>query len=247
MPTLNTLIQTAQQEGGMLDAQKILGLLQQNVAESGSNQTITQMLGLSGTLNQLQLSNDISPIWYFSNPLLASGSCYTLIGDQIMYGWMHNCKGLDASGNLLGSYDSGAVTMYVITEGNTSASGSPLIKVYNSPAAAAGTVPTFTLMSSVDTGLGKSVVSTASLTAYTLVSQKTYWTGSAGASMAVTFPAAAAGIDALIFTIMSVNARASATYISTGATFVGAPATLAALTPYKFQYDQGTTAWYITA
>lgn len=93
----------------------------------------------------------------------------------------------------------------------------------------------------------KTVTATNSLTAVTLTTRYTYLTGTAGASMAVTFPAGVAAIDGEFRTIFSVASRASATYVSTGASFVGAPTTLAANTAYKFQYDSGTTSWYLTA
>lgn len=246
MATLNSVIQTSQQDGLMLDAQKILTILQQNVAESGSNQTITQLLGLPANLTQMQIANDTSPLWFGANPLLTSGTCYTLIGDIVMWMWMHNTS-LTNAGAFTGSYDSGACSLYVITEGNSSTSTGATIKTYFSPTAAAGTVPTFVLTSNVDTGLGKQIVSTASLTSYTLAAAQTYFTGSAGASMAITFPAASAAIDCLCMTVFSTNSRTSATWISSGASFVGAPATMAAATPYKFQYDQSTTSWYLTS
>lgn len=100
--------------------------------------------------------------------------------------------------------------------------------------------------SGIYSSLSKTVVSTASLTTITLSTTYTYLTGSAGASMAVTLPAGASGIDGELITIMSVNARSSATWVSTGASFVGAPSTIAALTPYTFQYDSASTAWYLT-
>jgi lysophospholipase L1-like esterase len=94
----------------------------------------------------------------------------------------------------------------------------------------------------------KEVDATASLTAKTITTRNTYLTGSAGASFAVTLPPAAVSIDGQKIVIMSVSARTTTTWISTGATggFIGLPATLAANTPYMMQYDHASLAWYIT-
>lgn len=90
------------------------------------------------------------------------------------------------------------------------------------------------------------VTATNSLTTYTASTQDNYLTGTAGASFAITFPAASATIDGTYISIMSTASRASTTWTSSGATFVGAPSSLAANTPYKFKYNQATTAWYFT-
>jgi len=98
-----------------------------------------------------------------------------------------------------------------------------------------------------DLNTSKEVDSTASMTAKTLTKQYTYMTGTAGASMALTLPSAASALDGQIMTVMSTAARASTTWASTGATFVGAPASLTANTPVKFQYHHATAQWFITA
>jgi hypothetical protein len=92
----------------------------------------------------------------------------------------------------------------------------------------------------------KTVTSTASLTVTTVSTKYNYYTGVAGASFAITLPAAAAGINGMKIVIMSTAARATTTWISTGATFVGAPTSLTANFPVALQYDQTTAAWYIT-
>lgn len=92
----------------------------------------------------------------------------------------------------------------------------------------------------------KAVVSTGVLTSVTLTARRTYLTGSAGANLTVTFPAASANIDGALYTVFSSNLRLNLTLSSSGATFVGTPATLVALTPYTFQYDHATTKWYLT-
>jgi len=94
----------------------------------------------------------------------------------------------------------------------------------------------------------KSVIVTNSLTAYNAWTYKNYYfTGTAGASFAISIPGGSASIDGQTVTIMSTANRAATTWISSGATFVGAPSALVANTPVKLQYDHGTTAWYITA
>jgi len=93
----------------------------------------------------------------------------------------------------------------------------------------------------------KTVTTTNSLTTATISTRYRYFTGTAGASFAITLPAAAASIDGEVITIMSTAARATTTWISTGATFVGAPASLVANTPVKLQYHHATTQWFITA
>jgi hypothetical protein len=73
--------------------------------------------------------------------------------------------------------------------------------------------------------------------------RRTYFTGTAGVSFALTLPAAASEIDGQIHTVMSTTARPSTTWISTGATFVGAPSALEANTPVSLQYHHATTEW----
>lgn len=93
----------------------------------------------------------------------------------------------------------------------------------------------------------KVVTTTNSLTTATISTSYRYFTGTAGASFAITMPAGAAAIDGVLITIMSTAARASTTWISSGATFVGAPTSLTANTPVKLQYHHATLQWFITA
>ncbi len=91
-----------------------------------------------------------------------------------------------------------------------------------------------------------SVVASNALTAATLTNVNTYFTGTAGPSFAVTLPAASSNLDGIKFVIMSTVERVSTTWISTGATFVGAPATLLANTPVCLQYSHANLKWYIS-
>ena len=93
--------------------------------------------------------------------------------------------------------------------------------------------------------LSKEVVTTNALTAYTVVKFTTFFTGTAGASFAITFPAGALAIDGVIYTVMSTVNRATTTWISAGATFVGAPTSLVADTPVRLQYHHASTQWFI--
>lgn len=96
---------------------------------------------------------------------------------------------------------------------------------------------------------GKEVVNNNAATAYTLAANTTYlgFTGTQAAALALTFPAAAAAINGLIITVMSETAiAADVTWISAGATFLGAPAALAANTPVSFIYHHATATWLRT-
>ena len=91
-----------------------------------------------------------------------------------------------------------------------------------------------------------SVVATNALTTATLINVNTYFTGTAGPSFAVNLPAASSNLDGVKYVIMSTVERVSTTWVSTGATFVGAPATLLANTPVCLQYSHANLKWYIS-
>lgn len=91
------------------------------------------------------------------------------------------------------------------------------------------------------------VVSTATLASYTISNINTYFTGTpAAVAFAVTMPTASSNIDGLKYVIMSTVTRASTTWVTPGATIVGAPSTLTADTPVCFQYNNSDTTWYIS-
>lgn len=91
------------------------------------------------------------------------------------------------------------------------------------------------------------VNSTASLTTATLTAYNTYFTGTAGASFAVTLPTVSSAEDGAKVTIFSVNTRVSTTWVvaGTATTTVGLPVTLVAATPYHMKYVHATTTWYL--
>ena len=104
----------------------------------------------------------------------------------------------------------------------------------------------FDLIYSGVLNVNPSVIATNGLTSTTITSTNTYFTGTTGASFAITFPAANSNLNGIKYTVMSTAARATTTWISTSATFVGAPAALVANTPVCFQYNHSNTTWYIS-
>lgn len=89
--------------------------------------------------------------------------------------------------------------------------------------------------------------STGTLANYTISNINTYFTGTpAAVSFAVTMPTASSSIDGLKYVIMSTVTRPSTTWITPGASIVGAPSTLTADTPVCFQYNNSDTTWYIS-
>jgi hypothetical protein len=91
--------------------------------------------------------------------------------------------------------------------------------------------------------------STGVLTTATISSTNTYFTGAvAGASFAITMPTASSSINGAKYVIMSTVSRPLTTWITPGAVgILGiAPPTLSANVPICLQYDNATTAWYIS-
>src|SRR6266436_4476458 len=96
---------------------------------------------------------------------------------------------------------------------------------------------------------GKVVVNNNAVTPYVIPANTTYvgFTGTQLATLQFTFPAGGASIDGYKITIFTAAAvGTAATWVSAGATFVGAPATLAANSVTAFIYDQGSTQWLRT-
>lgn len=93
---------------------------------------------------------------------------------------------------------------------------------------------------------GKAVVNNNASATYTFAANQGYvaFTGTQVASLTINFPAAAAGIDGLEVEVYTQAAVGTAvTFASTGATFVGAPATLAAGSLTKFIFNSATNQW----
>ena len=111
---------------------------------------------------------------------------------------------------------------------------------------ATGQTKNFTVQSVLALNSIPSIVTTNALTSATISSVNTYFTGTTGASFAITFPASNSSLDGIKFVVMSTAARATTTWISSGATFIGAPAALVANTPVCFQYNHSDLKWYIS-
>jgi len=106
------------------------------------------------------------------------------------------------------------------------------------------------IVSAIKTGefynLGKVVVPNNAAATYTVneLTPTVRFTGTQAAAVAFTLPVATAALDGLQVTISSAVALATATWISTGATFDGAPTALAANTPIQLTYHHPTTSWF---
>jgi len=90
------------------------------------------------------------------------------------------------------------------------------------------------------------VVATNLLTSFTITKTNTYFTGTAGASFAITLPASNSNLDGAKYVVMSTAERVSTTWTSAGSTVVGAPSTLLANTPVCLQYNHSNATWYIS-
>lgn len=94
-------------------------------------------------------------------------------------------------------------------------------------------------------GASKVIVNNGATTTYTVPAGASYVNiTTSAASLAFTFPAGAAAIDGLEVTINPSASVATATWASTGATFVGAPAALTANVSVKFIYHHATLQWF---
>ena len=92
---------------------------------------------------------------------------------------------------------------------------------------------------------GKVIAANGATTSYTVPANTGYvYLTTTAASLAVTLPAGSALIDGLEITIVPSATVATVTWVSTGASFVGAPAAFAANTRVSMIYNHATTAWY---
>lgn len=80
---------------------------------------------------------------------------------------------------------------------------------------------------------------------YTLPADTSYaYITSSSALLQVTLPAGSADIDGMLVTIVTSNSVGTLTWISSGVTFTGAPATSTANVPMRMIYDNSTKIWY---
>ncbi len=94
-------------------------------------------------------------------------------------------------------------------------------------------------------GSSKVVVNNGATATYTVPAGASYVNiTTSAAALAFTFPAGAAAIDGLEIAINPSAAVATVTWASTGTTFVGAPAALAANTSVRFIYHHATLQWF---
>jgi hypothetical protein len=93
---------------------------------------------------------------------------------------------------------------------------------------------------------GKAIVNNNAATPYNIASAISYvaFTGTNLVTLTVNFPAAANAFDGQELTVyFSAAVSTALTLASTGATFVDAPATVAAKTRVSFIYDAASTQW----
>lgn len=109
-----------------------------------------------------------------------------------------------------------------------------------------GNTVNFNVQSLLALNASPQIVATDVLTLYTITSTNTYFTGTTSTSFAITMPAASSALDGAKYVIMSTVSRASTTWVSSGATFVGLPTSLVANTPVCLQYSHSDSKWYIS-
>lgn len=102
--------------------------------------------------NLLKFSANALPYREFVWDVTASGALYTLLGEFALAGGSHNTALNDATGDFLGRDATGACSMWVIT-------ASDKLKYYYSASQTIGTVPSWTLVDSLDLATGNRTVS----------------------------------------------------------------------------------------
>ena len=90
------------------------------------------------------------------------------------------------------------------------------------------------------------IVSTNTLTLFSITKTNTYFTGTAGASFAITLPASNSNLNGAKYVIISTAARSSVTWSSSGSSIIGAPSSLSSNTPICLQYNHSNATWYIS-
>jgi hypothetical protein len=96
---------------------------------------------------------------------------------------------------------------------------------------------------------GKVLINNNAAATYTVAANISIvrFTGTNAAAVEITLPAAAASIDGLTIQFSSQAGVATLTWVSTGATFNGAPAAFTANTPFALTYFHSTATWELTA
>lgn len=91
----------------------------------------------------------------------------------------------------------------------------------------------------------KSIVNNGATATYTVAAKKNYaYLTTTAVALAFTLPAANTLIDGLLVTVVTDTSVATVTWVSSGATFVGAPAASVANTPIRMIYDHASLKWY---
>lgn len=101
------------------------------------------------------------------------------------------------------------------------------------------------LTKGMECNLSRTINSTNGVTTITLTTRYTFMTGTAGLTLAITLPAAAAAIDGQIMTIMSTAGRSLTSWASSGGTVTGLPASLTANSPVEVMYVHSLTRWLV--
>lgn len=190
----------------------------------------------------LATNNNNTGIGYLSLTIMTTGNKNTAVGDN-----SGNKITTGAQNTFLGS-GSGGHASQLATVSFSTAIGYDSYTTKNHQMVLGGTDITETLLRGFINENSNTVTATDALTTYTAATRNNYLTGTAGASFAVTLPAATADMDGRKVVIMSTVERVSTTWVSTGATggFIGLPATLTANVPVMAQYIHASLAWYIT-
>jgi hypothetical protein len=119
-----------------------------NTLSVGGNLNLNNKTVFNFSGDEQIISQDTSLMRTGSWSTIASGTLYTLVGEPIMWYWIHNCAIDPATGNFLARDDAGPVTVWALTE-------SMVIKTWISPPSQTVNIPTFWVQTSAqDTNNG---------------------------------------------------------------------------------------------
>lgn len=105
---------------------------------------------------------------------------------------------------------------------------------------------TDSLVSGMEANLSDTVDATDELTSVSLSTRYTYLVGTAGASLAITLPAASSDIDGQLMTVTSTTDRASTSWTSSGGTTTGLPGSLTANQSVTVKYIHSQARWFVS-